>query len=206
VRRRILGAAVAALLAGPAAAATLTSVEGLDSNRIALDPAQFSRGAESSCGGGLSVRGDGCSRVIADAWQRRFGRSVGSVDSQDIAHMVWDFELPQATKSLRIRLEDAADMQWTQGFRVASGGALWQIAGGGYANGNVRFIELASDTAFSQGRIDFWMDGPQPGFLHSGDGFSVAGASIVPVPLPPAALLLLGGMAVLVGLRRTSKA
>lgn len=197
---------MAAVLANPAAAATLTSVDGLDSNRIALDLAQFSRGAGVPCGGGLSVRGDGCSPVIADAWQKRFGRSEGSVDSQDVAHMVWDFELPQPTKSLRIRLEDVADMRWTQGFRVESGGALWQVAGGGYPNGNVRFIELASDTAFSQGRIDFRMDGAQPGFLHSGDGFSVAGASIAPVPLPAAALMLLGGIAVLVGIRRTGKA
>ena len=116
--------------------------------------------------------------------------------------MVWNFELPQATKSMRIGIEDVADMRWTTGFRAESDGALWQVVGGGYPNGNVRFIELASDTAFSQGRIDFWMDGIQPGYQHSGDGYSVAGVSIVPVPLPAAALMLLGGIAVLAGLRR----
>ena len=128
---------------------------------------------------GVSVRGDGCSPVVADTLQKRFGRSIGSIDSQDVAHMVWNFELPQATKSLRIRLEDVADMTWTTGFRVESGGALWQVTGGGHPNGNVRFVELASDTAFTQGRIDFFMDGVQPGHLYSGDGFSVTGASIV---------------------------
>ena len=202
VRQRILGAAFAVLFAAPAPAATLTSVGGLGSHHIALDIAEFSRAPGIPCGGGLSVRGDGCGPVVADPLQRKFGRSIGSIDSQDVSHMIWDFHLPQATRSLRIRLEDVADMTWTTGFRAESGGALWQMVGGSYPNGNVRFIELASDTAFTHGRIDFFMDGVQPGYLHSGDGYSVAGASIVPVPLPATALMLLGGIAALAAARR----
>src|SRR5687768_3227121 len=56
---------LALLAASPAAAATLTEVDGLGPNRLALDLAQFSRPVAEACGSGRSVQTNGCSPVDA---------------------------------------------------------------------------------------------------------------------------------------------
>jgi hypothetical protein len=143
------------------------------------------------CGGGGSVVGDACSMQVRR--EASFGRTdVPHLDSNDL-HTVF-LQLPEDTARARIDFQDLADRPGST-FWLRSGSALASIAGQANAARNSAWLTFAPGDSRE---VRLLMRGTARGF----DGYSISSATIAPVPLPPAAGLLVAGVAALSGLAR----
>jgi hypothetical protein len=120
------------------------------------------------------------------------------LDSNDNQGMRWEIGGLGKFNAVAFFLLDAADVGGK--FSIKVGDTLFSnIAGadGKLANGNIHFVKILLSETVSSLRIELMHD-------RSNDGFGIDGAAVglAPVPLPPAALLLVAGIAGLAGLRR----
>jgi hypothetical protein len=148
-------------------------------------------------GGQLQVRNDDTM-----PWGR-FGTDMGALggnwlDSNDNFGMRWEISGLGKFNTLAFFLLDAADVGGK--FSIKVGDTLFSdIAGadGKLQNGNIHFVRILLSEAVSALTVELMHD-------RTNDGFGIDGAAVAlaPVPLPPAALLLVGGIAGLAGLRR----
>jgi hypothetical protein len=151
-------------------------------------------------GDGLEVRNDN-----AMAWGRynadgSNGLIAGNwIDSNDNHGMRWDVETGGKFNALSFFLIDAADVGGK--FSMKVGDTLYStlLGGGGkLANGNIQLVTILLDKAVSNLTVEMFHD-------RTNDGFGIDGATamrIAPVPVPPAAALILSGLAALGFLRR----
>jgi hypothetical protein len=149
-------------------------------------------------GGKLQVRNDDTM-----AWGR-YGTDASLplggnwLDSNDNLGMRWEIDGLGKFNALAFFVLDAADVGGK--FSIKVGDTLFSdIAGasGKLANGNIHFVRILLSEAVSSLTVELMHD-------RTNDGFGIDGAAVAlaPVPLPPAALLLVGGIAGLAGLRR----
>jgi hypothetical protein len=120
------------------------------------------------------------------------------LDSNDNLGMRWEIGGLGKFNAVAFFLLDAADVGGK--FSIKVGDTLFSdIAGasGKLANGNIHFVRILLSEAVSSLTVELMHD-------RTNDGFGIDGAAVAlaPVPLPPAALLLVGGIAGLAGLRR----
>jgi hypothetical protein len=120
------------------------------------------------------------------------------LDSNDNRGMRWDVGGMGEFNAVGFFLLDAADVGGK--FSLKVGDTLFSNiagAGGKLQNGNIHFVKILLSEAVSSLRIELMHD-------RTNDGFGIDGAAVglAPVPLPPAALLLVAGIAGLAGLRR----
>jgi hypothetical protein len=196
---------VAGLLSAPAHAATITEVGGSAGGKaLALSTADFV--GSGPCGSGKSVINDGCSVVKKDASSPRpFGRfdPLGGawVDSQDRNHIVWTVNQDTAFTSLNFALTDAFDQKRDDRyggksyFSLSVGNATWTIDKR-EKNGTLHWLTVLFDAPVNSASLTFE--------TRLNDGWGVSEASVAPIPLPPTALLLLGGVGLMAWMRRRS--
>lgn len=147
-------------------------------------------------GGGGSVVGDPRSMQVRD--EATFGRTgVPHLDSNDLHTISW--QLPENTARARIDFQDLADRPGST-FTLRSGASYAQIAGR-QRNGALNSAWLTFAPGDSR-EVSLLMRGTTVGF----DGYSVNSAAVAPIPLPPAAALLVTGVLAMSGLRRRRKA
>ncbi len=120
------------------------------------------------------------------------------LDSNDNTGMEWKIGGLGTFNALAFFVIDAADVGGK--FSIKVGDQVFSDLAGGkrLANGNIHFVRILLDAAVSDLTVQLMHD-------RTNDGFGIDGAMIArvaPVPLPGAAGLLLGGMALLAGLRR----
>jgi hypothetical protein len=171
-----------ALLASPAAAATITASDtALTAGRaIALDVADFTSFGPAGRGG--SVVNDGRSVAMLDATTSRpYGRSAATpggswIDSQDLSHVRWavDFDGERVT-SMTFRVSDAHD-QPASFFRMAVGDGRWETEGR-QANAAFKWFTVAFDRAVTRATLVF-----RTTERASGDGYGLSDARYCPVP------------------------
>jgi hypothetical protein len=148
-----------------------------------------------TCGGGGSVVGDSCSMQVRD--EATFGRtSIPHLDSNDLHTISW--QLPKNTGRARIDFQDLADRPGST-FTLRSGSSYAQIVGR-QANGarNSAWLTFAPG---DDREVYLMMRNTTVGF----DGYAIESATIAPIPLPPAAALLVSGVLAMTGLRRRRK-
>lgn len=193
-RHACVAALAAAAFAVPAAAATITEVDGPAPGRVvALDPAAFV--GSGTCGYGGSVVGTGpgrgCSVVIKndptapDAFGRADPFGGSWIDSQDLSEVVWSFDPGYAFTALTFALFDAYDQlpsrRWPLGesfFRLSVDDATWSIPSR-EENGTLHWLTVAFDAPVAVADIRFSTR------LNDGWGVSLSGATTVPPPPPP---------------------
>lgn len=160
-------------------------------------------------GTGRSVIGDGSGLEVRSdngmAWGRfnadgSDGLIAGNwIDSNDNHGMRWDVDTGSKFNALSFFLIDAADVGGK--FSMKVGDTLYStlLGGGGrLANGNIQLVTILLDKAVSNLTVELFHD-------RTNDGFGIDGAAamrIAPVPVPPAAALLVSGLAALGFLRR----
>jgi hypothetical protein len=160
-------------------------------------------------GSGASVVGNGARLQVRDDNDMYWGRYnanaqppgvVGGkwLDSNDNTGMEWKVAGLGTFNALAFFVIDAADVGGR--FSIQVGDTTFSDLAGGkrLANGNVHFVRILLDEAVSDLTVKLMHD-------RTNDGFGIDGvmvARVAPVPLPGAAGLLLGGMALLAGLRR----
>ena len=173
------------------------------------DPQNTAVGAFSAIGvhgTGGSVVNDGLSTEVRDDNGMRWGRYntdsglLGGqwLDSNDNQGMKWDISGVGSFNSVAFFVVDAADVGGRFTIKVGDTRFTDLASGQRLANGNIHFVRIALDAAVDQLTVKLKHH-------RSNDGFGIDGAmvaDITPVPLPPAALLLIGGLAALGGLRR----
>ena len=153
----------------------------------------------SAVGGGtaLQVRGGevrGRSDVVGgDRW----------LDGNDTRGMRWEVEGPGKFNALAFLLTDAADVGATLSIK-AGGTRFAQAIGaqGRETDGSIQFVRILLPEAVDHLVVRLRND-------RLNDGFGIDGATVAhvaPVPVPPAALLLVTGAAALFGLRRRRRA
>ena len=151
-------------------------------------------------GAGLEVRGDNdmpWGRYNADELSGGLGGQW--LDSNDTQGMSWDVSGLGTFNALSFFLIDAADVGAR--FSIQVGDTLYsQIlgAGGRTLNGNVQLVTILLDKAVDTLSVRLFND-------RLNDGFGIDGAMvarIAPVPVPPAALLLVSGLLGLGAFRR----
>lgn len=158
-------------------------------------------------GGGASVIGDGTDLALRSS--PNFGRvntTAGGkwfLDSNDTFGLSWEVSTGGFFDSIAFTLSDAAD----QGAKLtiaANGGFLQSFVG--KSNGAVDFIVISFSEKVNAASISLTNTVPNTGALKINDGFAIDDATVgmAPVPLPPAAALLVAGLAAfgLVGRRR----
>jgi hypothetical protein len=194
-----------ALLGVPAHAATITEVPGPASGTaLALDPADFT--GFGPCGSGKSVINDGCSAAIKDpSSPRPFGRFDpfgGSwMDSQDRRRIVWTIDQDTPFTSVNFALTDAFDQRrddrygGSSFFSLSAEDATWKIAKR-ERNSTLHWLTVMFDAPVNTASLTFR--------TRLNDGWGVSQPTVAPVPLPPTAALLLGGLGLLAWVRRRS--
>ncbi len=119
------------------------------------------------------------------------------LDSNDNKGMKWEISGLGSFNTVAFFVLDAADVGGKFSIKVGDT-RFTDLAGGKrLANGNIQFVRIALDAAVDRLTLVLRHD-------RTNDGFGIDGAMIAnlaPVPLPPAALLLIGGLAALGGLR-----
>jgi hypothetical protein len=124
------------------------------------------------------------------------------LDSNDNRGMRWDIGGMGEFNAVGFFLLDAADVGGK--FSLKVGDTLFSDiagAGGKLQNGNIHFVKILLSEAVSSLRIELMHD-------RTNDGFGIDGvtvANVAPVPLPPAAALLLPGLLALGALRRRAR-
>ena len=132
---------------------------------------------------------DGSNGLIAGNW----------IDSNDNHGMRWDVDTGSKFNALSFFLIDADDVGGK--FSMKVGDTLYSAILGGdgrLANGNIQLVTILLDKAVSSLTVEMFHD-------RTNDGFGIDGATamrIAPVPVPPAAALILSGLAALGFLRR----
>lgn len=179
------------------------------------DPANTRVGSFQGAGrpgsGGAHV-GDGTGSEIRTAmpYYARSNLTVGGqnwLDSNDLEYLVWDIapDMPARFNSLAFFLTDVSDVPGTNfTFTLEAEGidaTTMHIAP--QANGGINFVRILFDQAVANATLTF--------DTKHNDGFGLDEATIggiAPVPLPPAALLLVAGLGGLglIGRRRAGKA
>ena len=124
------------------------------------------------------------------------------LDSNDNLGMRWEIGGLGEFNTLAFFVLDAADVGGK--FSIKVGDTLFSDiagAGGKLANGNIHFVKILLSEAVSALTVELMHD-------RTNDGFGIDGAAVAlaPIPLPPAALLLVPGLAGLAGLRRRRRA
>ncbi len=152
-------------------------------------------------GTGLEVRGDNnmnWGRFNAD---RLDNDLIGGkwLDSNDTLGMKWEIGGLGAFNALSFFLIDAADVGGK--FSIKVGESLFsQVlgAGGRTANGNIQLVTILLPEAVSNLTVELFND-------RLNDGFGIDGASVsnvAPIPVPPAAALLVTGVLALGAISR----
>lgn len=159
-------------------------------------------------GSGRSVVGDGAKLQVRSDATMRWGRygteglppGLGGnwLDSNDNTGMRWDIAGLGEFNVLAFFLIDVADVGGR--FSIKVGDQLFSDLAGGQrlANGNIHFVRILFDGVLDDLTLHLMHD-------RTNDGFAVDGITmgrIAPVPLPPAAALLLPALALLAGVRR----
>ena len=151
-------------------------------------------------GTGVEVRSDN-----AMAWGRYNADGSGGlisgnwIDSNDNHGIRWDVDTGGKFNLLSFFLIDAADVGGK--FSMKVGDTLFSTilgAGGRLANGNIQLVTILLDKAVSSLTVEMFHD-------RTNDGFGIDGATVMrvaPVPVPPAAALLLSGLAAFAAFRR----
>jgi hypothetical protein len=159
-------------------------------------------------GSGKSVVGDGSRlQVRGDDtmhWGRYSTAPLGGhwLDSNDNLGMTWQVGGLGKFNALAFFVIDAADVGGK--FSIKVGDTLFSDLAGGarLANGNIQFVKILLDKAVTHLTVQLMHD-------RTNDGFGIDGAAvakIAPAPLPPAALLLVTGIAGIAGMRRRRSA
>jgi MYXO-CTERM domain-containing protein len=157
-------------------------------------------GAAVNGGRSLEVRGDNTmpwGRYNTDTTSNSLGGNW--LDTNDTYGMKWEVAGLGRFDTLAFFLTDVADVGAT--FSIKVGDELFSdIAGstGRIANGSIHLIRIALDRAVENLTVELIHD-------RLNDGFGIDGATVVevaPVPVPPAAALLVTGLAAFAGLRR----
>ena len=160
-----------------------------------------------AAGGGSSVVGDSSRLQVRNDGTMRWGRyntddvPLGGkwLDSNDNLGMRWEVGGDGKFNALAFFVLDAADVGGKFSIRV--GDTLYSDlagAGGRLANGNIQFVRILLSEAVDNLTVELFHD-------RINDGFGIDGAAVAkvaPVPLPPAAALMLPGLLALFGLRR----
>lgn len=177
------------------------------------DPQNTAVGAFSAIGThgtGGSVVNDGLSTEVRNDNDMRWGRYNADsgilggkwLDSNDNQGMKWDISGIGEFNSVAFFVIDAADVGGK--FKIKVGDTKFTDLAGSkrLKSGNIHFVRIALDAAVDQLTVKLKHH-------RSNDGFAIDGAmvaDIAPVPLPPAAFLLMGGLAAMGGLRRRRRA
>ena len=160
--------------------------------------------AVGAAGTGKSVVNDGHSTEVRSDSTMRWGRYntdlLGGnwLDSNDNKGMKWEISGLGNFNTLAFFVLDAADVGGKFSIKVGDTRFSDLASGQRLADGNIHFVRIALDAAVDNLTVFLRHD-------RTNDGFGVDGlmvADMKPVPLPPAALLLVGGLAALGGLRR----
>lgn len=168
--------------------------------------------AVGSNGTGKSVVNGGHSTEVRGDNTMRWGRFDTDVhapgvlgghwlDSNDNKGMKWEVSGLGTFNTLAFFLTDAADVGGKFSIKVGDTSFTNIASSQRLANGNIHFVRIALDEAVDSLTV----------FLRhnrTNDGFGIDGAmvaNLAPIPLPPAAFLLMGGLAALGGLRRRAR-
>jgi hypothetical protein len=122
------------------------------------------------------------------------------LDSNDMTGMRWTVEGLGKFDTLAFLLSDVADVGAVFSMNIG-GQSFANLAGlgGRLANGNLTLVLIELSEAVESLTVEMFNN-------RTNDGFGIDGAavanSIAPVPLPPAAALILAGLAGMAGLRR----
>jgi hypothetical protein len=151
-------------------------------------------------GSELQVRGDN------DMAWGRYDADDGALggnwlDSNDNLGMTWQIAGLGSFDSLAFFVTDAADVGGT--FSIKVGDTVFSdLAGtaGRLKNGNIQFVRIMLSEAVDSLTVELMHD-------RTNDGFGIDGAAVAiePIPLPPAALLLLTGIAGIAGIGRVRR-
>jgi hypothetical protein len=180
-----------------------------NSGALATNAGTFRR-VSTTPGSGGSVCGDGgfSVQVKDETSPNHYGRHnppdwVGRwVDSNDIERVEWEIDTAalglKPLMGIEFALVDAYDQRPWGGlgpsfFDLSVKGATWSIDSR-EANAMVHWITVLFEQPVSSAVISF--------NTRLNDGWGVANAQIAPIPAPPAAILAIGGFALLISLRR----
>jgi len=207
-----LAAGIFVALGGAAAQAATISTGSLAAGGIALDVSgvepcsatgslstnvgEFSR-ISGPDGSGTASCGDRSSPQVKSPLTPhpygRFNPDGGAwVDSNDVRSMLWSVDVGRAVRSVSFALTDAHDQPRSH-FRIEAEGATWRIEER-EANGTLHLVKILFDVPTANPEVRF--------FTRLNDGYGLAQVSVQPVPVPPAALLLLSGVGVFAVMRR----
>lgn len=182
------------------------------SNPAATGVGSFS--AIGTAGSGSSVINGGQAAEVRSDNSMRWGRyntngvasGVGGnwLDSNDNQGLEWKIQGVGMFDSLAFVLSDVADVGAK--FSIQVGDTLYSDLAGGarLANGNLHFVRIALSEVVESLTVRLMND-------RSNDGFGIDAAmigTVAPVPIPPAALFLMTGVAALAsvgGIRRRSR-
>ena len=178
----------------------------------ARNPAATAVGSFASLGGvghgGSSINGGTSLQVRNDAswpWGRQnvSGVSNNWLDSNDTYGMKWTASGVEGFNALAFLLTDVADVGAKFSIRV--GGELFESVIGADArtgNGSIHLVRILLPSAVDLLQVELRNN-------RLNDGFGIDGATvakIAPVPIPPAAALVVSGFALLFGLGRRRRA